>query len=102
MKILTISTGTMTEQVFISDEKLAVTSYETLKAAMESCDKYGNDTSKIVSIATGAGEAAYCILNITGIRIDDCCTAEPQIIEREVWRRQLEAKIAMRLAPSNG
>lgn len=100
MKIMTINTGWQSTQQWIPDDARADAAYKALTEAMESYERYDNDKEKTVTIDVGDGRATYRIATLVAVSLDECTGAETTIIEREVWKRALDAKIAARLAPA--
>jgi hypothetical protein len=100
MKVLNICTGWVTQQQHIPDHAKADAALKTIQDAMQNNDRFANDKSQTVTIDVGDGVATFRVDNIVSVTLDDCDLMEATIIEREVWKKTIQAKIASRLAPA--
>lgn len=99
MKILQITSGWTTHAQFISDDAKADAAFVALRGAIDSYDKYGNDKDKSVTVDTGSGQHTFRVDSLTAVSIDCCALAEADLIEREIWKRTMDAKVAAALMP---
>lgn len=100
MKQLFINTGWQVTHIFFLDDAKADAAYAALKEAMNAYEKFSNDKNKSVSIATDSGDATFRIEALCGVDLEDTSLAEPVVIEREVLKATIKAKVAARLAPA--
>lgn len=100
MKIMVVNTGFQSQSQWIFDNEIADKAYADLTIAMASYDKYGNDRTSTVTINVGDGSSTFRLDQLIAVSIEDCALSEKTIIEREVYTRQINAKITARLAPT--
>ena len=101
MKFVSLNLGFHMSVQVCSDDEKAVAACNALREAMASYDKYSNDKDKAVTVDWGDGcQGTYRLDALLSLSIEDATSVESVVIEREVWKRALEAKITARLVPS--
>lgn len=93
MKLLYITTNNVVHHQYIADDTLAETAYQALIVAMDKYKDYDNDQQKVVTIATGHGEAAFRINQLLSVSIDDMEKSMGDIVAVEVLKKKLLAAV---------
>jgi hypothetical protein len=84
---------------YCSDHDVADAAYAAIKKAMNEYRFLSNDNSKTVTFAFTSGEQTLLVAEIYSVSIIDLAISEKDCIERAVWEKSIEAKVAARLAP---
>lgn len=71
MKMVSINTGWIIQRLIITDDEKALTAYASLKSAMETYERYGNDKLKAVTITDESGESTFKLDNLVSVAIED-------------------------------
>lgn len=75
MKSVSVNTGWQTQHfLFMHDEK-AEAAYATLKEAMATYERFGNDKQKSVSVSDDNGEMTFRIENLVVVSLEDLSEA---------------------------
>jgi hypothetical protein len=100
MKIITVTHNYALSRLTFLDAEKAQKAFAEIKQAIEDYEQFKANGQKVVTVDHETGQASFVAKDITAVIIDDTVAGEETSIAYEVWCKQLEAKVAARLAPA--